>query len=251
MSEQAFFGVRGEPVVGTNNYRFHRSKRVRDARDNELEFATFGTDGKPLSGKEGYAKVISRYDARNALVEAAYFGTGGEPVLHEDGYARVTYVRDNHGQVIERAFFGTDGQPIKQKHGYARIIDRYDAYGALVEQVYFGVNGEPVLRDGGFARISIMTDKLGRQVEWAYFGVRGEPAIGAEERPFHRARRILDERDNVLELATFGTDGKPLEVMDTTSGRRCAKLIRHFDATNKAIDSECFDAAGNPTSGSE
>jgi hypothetical protein len=39
--------------------------------------------------------------------------------------------------------------------------------------------------------------------------------------------------------------------MDATSGRRCAKLVRHFDATNKVIDSECFDAAGNPTSGPE
>jgi YD repeat-containing protein len=246
--EQAFFGMQGEPVVGTKNYRYHRSKRVRDERDNEPEFATFGTDGKPLSGKEGYAKVIRRFDARNALVEAAYFGTDGEPVLHEDGYARVTYVRDNHGQVIERAFFGTDGQPIKQKQGYARLIARYDHYGAFVEEVYFGVNEEPVLRDGRFARISVIPDKLGRLIEWAYFGVRGEPAIGPENRPFHRARRIPDERDNELELVTFGTDGKPLEVVDATSGRRCAKLVRRFDATNKEIDSACFDAAGNPTS---
>jgi hypothetical protein len=246
--EQALFGTKGEPVVGTKNYRYHRSKRVRDERDNELEFATFGIDGKPLSGKAGYAKVMRRFDARNALIEAAYFGTDGEPVLHEDGYARVTYVRDNHGQAIETAFFGTDGQLVKQKHGYAKIIDRYDDYGALVEEVYFGVNGEPVLRDGRFARISIITDKLGRDIEAAYVGVRGEPAIGPEDRPFHRARRILDERGNVLELATFGTHGEPLEVTDATSGRRCAKLVRRFDATNKEIDSECFDAAGNPTS---
>jgi hypothetical protein len=45
-------------------------------------------------------------------------------------------------------------------------------------------------------------------------------------------------------LATFGTDGKPLAVTDSASGRRCAKLVRHFDATNKEISSECFDAAG-------
>jgi hypothetical protein len=249
--EEAFFGTQGEPVVGTKDHRYHRSKLVLDERDNLLEFATFGTDGKPSSGKEGYAKVIRRYDARNAVVEEAYFGTGGEPVLHEDGYARVTYVRDNLGQVVETAFFGTDGQPIKQKHGYARLIGRYDDYGAFVEEVYFGVNGEPVLRDGRVARISVITDKLGRQIEWAYFGVRGEPAIGPEDYPFHRARRILDERDNVLEFATFGTDGKPLEVLDATSGSRCAKMVRHFDATNKEIDSECFDAAGNLTLESE
>jgi hypothetical protein len=246
--EQAFFGMKGEPVVGTKNYRYHQGKWVLDERDNKLEFATFGTDGKALSGKEGYAKVIRRYNARNAIVDAAYFGADGEPVLHENGYARVTYVMDNLGQVVETAFFGTDSQPIKQKHGYARIIDRYDAYGAWVEQACIGVNGEPVLSDGRFARISAITDKLGRLVEWAYFGVRGEPVIGPENYPFHRGRRILDERNNVLELATFGTNGEPLEVLDATSGRRCAKLVRRFDATNKEIGSECFDAAGNPTS---
>jgi hypothetical protein len=36
--------------------------------------------------------------------------------------------------------------------------------------------------------------------------------------------------------------------MDATSSRRCAKLVRHFDATNKEIDWECFDAASNLTS---
>jgi hypothetical protein len=111
--------------------------------------------------------------------------------------------------------------------------------------LYFGVNGEPVLNDGRFARISVTNDKLGRQVEWAYFGIRGEPTIGPEDRPYHRARRILDERGNVLELATFGLDGKPVEVLDAASGRRCAKLVRRFDATNKEIDSKCFDATGN------
>ena len=112
----------------------------------------------------------------------------------------------------------------------------------------FPIEEQLFLTDGGFARISVTTDKLGRRVEWDSFGARGEPAIGPEDRPFHRARRLPDERDNELELATFGTDGEPLEVTDSSSGRRCAKLVRRFDATNKEIASECFDAAGNPTS---
>jgi eukaryotic-like serine/threonine-protein kinase len=246
--EQAFFGVQGEPVVGTNNYRYHRMKRVWDARGNHLEFAQFGTDGKPLRGKEGYAKYINRLDARNALIEQTYFGTDGEPVLIEAGYARVTWVRNNHGEVTEEAFFGTDGQPIEHKDGYARIIKRYDDYGANVEDVYLGVNGEPVLSGGTFARISAMPDKLGRTVEWAYFGVRGEPVIGPMDAPVHRLRRILDERGNMLEVAAFGIDGEPLEVVRATGGRRCAKVIRRSDATNKEIGSECLDAAGNAIS---
>ncbi|MDQ3584096.1 MAG: hypothetical protein M3495_21990 [Pseudomonadota bacterium] len=241
--EQAYFGVRGEPVIGTKGY--HRGKYVLDERGNQLESATFGVDGKALSTKEGYAKVIKRYNARKAVVEEAFFGTGGEPVLNEDGYARASYRMNDRGQAIEKAYFGTDGQPIQQKHGYAKIVSRYDDYGSWFEQAFFGIDGERVLSDGRFARISIIIDKLGRLVEWAYFGVRGEPVIGPEDRPCHRVRRIPDERDNELELATFGTDGKPLEVADSASGRRCARLVRHFDATNKEIDSECFNARGN------
>lgn len=243
--DQAFFGIKGEPVVGTKIHR-HRAKWVLDERGNVLEFVRFGTDGKPYKGEQGYAKVTRRYDGHGQLIEEANFGTGGEPVLDESGYARVTYVRDTHGRDIETAYFGTDGQPIQQKHGYARIADRYDDYGGWVEQAYFGVNGEPVLSDGKFAQISLTNDKLGREVERAYFGVRGEPVIGPDDKPFHRARRILDERGNELELATFGTDGKPLEVKDSATGRRCARMVRRFDATNKEIDSDCFNARGNP-----
>lgn len=61
---------------------------------------------------------------------------------------------------------------------------------------------------------------------------------------YHRAKQVLDERGNQLEFATFGIDGKPIEVEISAIGRPCARLVRRFDASNKEIDSECFDAAG-------
>ena len=95
-----------------------------------------------------------------------------------------------------------------------------------------------------------MPDKLGRQVEWAYFGVRGEPADTAPGvSPFHRLRRILDEKRQRAGTGQHSErTGGRLRFWTMTGGRRCAKLIQHFDATNKQIGSECFDAAGNPTS---
>ena len=47
-----------------------------------------------------------------------------------------------------------------------------------------------------------------------------------------------------MEFATFGIDGKPLAVAESVGGRRCARLLRRFDSTNKEIYSECFDAVG-------
>ncbi|MGH8549847.1 MAG: hypothetical protein ACRERU_14830 [Methylococcales bacterium] len=240
--DERYFDEQGKALLLNGAYAQHKLRY--DDHNALLEETFWGSNGELVLDEKGWAKHIRRYDDHNALVEEAYFGADGEPVLNEDGYARVTDVWDSHGRVIEIAYFGTDGKPIQQKHGCARIADRYDDYGAWVEEVYFGVNGEPVLYDGRFSRISVIRDKLGREIERAYFGVRGEPVVGPADKPFHRARRILDERDNELEFATFGTDGKPLEVRDATHRRLCAKRVRHFDATNKETGSECFGAAG-------
>jgi hypothetical protein len=242
--EQAFFGRRGEPVIGTKNYPYHRAKYVLNEQGNQLEFATFGTDEKPINVKEGYAKTARRYDPRGALVEVAYFGTSGEPVLNDQGFARVKYVRGSRGREIETLYFGTDGRPANQKQGFAKFIKHYDDYGTLVEMSFFEASGKPVMNNNGIARITFGNDELGRLAEWAYFGVRGEPVVGTKDHRYHRAKQVLDERGNQLEFATFGIDGKPLEVADPTGGRGCARVVRRFDATNKEIHSECFDAVG-------
>jgi hypothetical protein len=76
--------------------------------------------------------------------------------------------------------------------------------------------------------------------------VQGEPVIGTKDHRYHQAKQVLDERDNQLEFTTFGIDGKPLEVANSNGGRRCAKIIRRFDANNEEIYSECFDALAKP-----
>jgi len=115
-----------------------------------------------------------------------------------------------------------------------------------VETAYFGSDGEPILNDRGFARAKEVNDDLGRPIEFSYFGIHGEPIIGKNSYQFHRVTKKLDSRGNELELATFGVDGKPIEVVDSASGRRCAKWVNRFDANNKKIESQCFDASGQP-----
>ena len=68
--------------------------------------------------------------------------------------------------------------------------------------------------------------------------------VGTKDHSFHLAKQVLDERGNQLEFMTFGIDGKPVEVADSTSAHSCARIVRRFEANNKEIDSECFDAAG-------
>jgi hypothetical protein len=277
--EDSYFGVDGAPVVSGAGYS--RATQAFDARGKVIEVAFFGTDGKPMV-KNGYAKFTRRYNDYGDLKEEAAFGTGGEPVLGPEGYARLTRVNDRGGRVIEEAYFGIDGKPVTQKNGYAKVTHRYDPQGGVLEDAYFGPAGEPVLNeqgysrkvyikddrerdiietayfgtDGqpilnsrGFARAKSVTDDLGRPIESSYFGVRGEPIMGKNGYHFHRIAMKLDARGNQIEVATFGLDGKPIEVDDLAnlaSGRRCARLVRRFDTNNKVTQSQCFDASGMP-----
>jgi hypothetical protein len=102
------------------------------------------------------------------------------------------------------------------------------------------------LNDRGFARAKLVNDDLGREIERSYFGVRGEPVVGKNNFAYHRASQKLDPRGNPVEFATFGLDGRPIEVVDPATGRRCAKLVRRFDPNNKEIESHCLDASGAP-----
>jgi hypothetical protein len=132
------------------------------------------------------------------------------------------------------------------EQGYSRKVYIKDARGLDVETAYFGADGQPILNDRGFSRAKIVNDDLGRPIELSYFGIRGEPIIGKNTYQFHRITKKLDSQGNEVELATYGLDGEPIEVVDSASGRRCARSVRRFDADNKQIDSRCFDAAGMP-----
>ncbi|MGF6597762.1 hypothetical protein P3T23_002479 [Paraburkholderia sp. GAS448] len=235
----ALYGVHDEPVIGKGNFSYHRATWVRDQRDNVLEFATFDTDGKPLKGPEGYAKQVNRYDAAGGLVETSYFGVDGKPVLDINGVARTVYVKNRLEQDVGVTFFGADAKPVRGSHGYATVFNHYDIHGNLIEQTYADEKGQPALLDQKFARVTFVNDKLGRQVEWAYFGVDGAPANGPVKYPFHRARRVLDERNNELELAAFGIDDKPIPLLDAGNGQRCATVRRQYDAADKVNGTEC------------
>jgi len=240
--EDAFYGVDGEPVV-SSSAGYSRSTQVFNSRGKVIEVAYFGIDGKPLI-KDGDAKFTHRYNDYGDLIEEAYFGTDGKPIV-EEGFARLTRVIDRDGRIIEEAYFGTDGKPVNQKKGYAKLAHRYDAQGGLVEDAYFGPGGEPVLNEQGYSRKVYVKDGYGRDIEWSFFGIRGDPVIESNE-GYHRAVRKLDDRGNALEVATFGLDGKPIEVVDPASGRHCARLVRRFDANDKAIEPQCFNASGQP-----
>lgn len=237
----AFYGVQGEPVTGKAGFAYHRKTWVLDQGGNTLEVATFDTDGKPMNGPDGYTRQVNRYDGMGRLVETSYFGVDGKPMLNNDGAARIVYVKDRLGQDLSVTSFGTDGKPARGSHGYATTLSRYDAHGLLIELAYLDEAGQPALVDQKYARITYVNDKLGRPSEWAYFGTDGAPVIGPASYPFHRVQRVLDERSNEIELAAFGTDDKPIAILDAGNGHRCAMIRREYGPLDKVVSTQCLD----------
>jgi YD repeat-containing protein len=206
----------------------------------------FGTDGRPIVSKRGYARITYRYDERGNEVEEAYFGTDGKPVLSKDGgFARVTYRYDERGNQIEWADFDADGKPVLSKDGgVARMTFHYDERGNKVEEAYFGTDGKPSLGEGGFARVTYRYDERGNQIEWADFGADGKPVLnsagGIARTTFH-----YDERGNKVEEAYFGTDGKP--VLSKDGG--IARTTFHYDERGDKVEEVYFDTDGKPSLG--
>ena len=52
-----------------------------------LEAAMYGPDGKPCIGKDGYARMVARYDRNGKRTEEAYFGVDGKPTRMRGPFA--------------------------------------------------------------------------------------------------------------------------------------------------------------------
>lgn len=190
------------------------------------ETVYFGPTGKPIKSERDFARMTKQYDDRKNLIVEEYFGVDGKPMAKR-----------------ETVYFGGDGKLVKSEQEYSKLTQRFDSNNSLVEEAYFGSDGEPFLKGDGWSRVTYVRDKLGRDIERAYFGVHGEPVIERTQR-FHRGKRVLDDRENMLELETFGTDGKPLVLKWSDGTRSCARRVWRYDAKNKQVGEVCFDAAG-------
>jgi hypothetical protein len=244
MTGWAHFGVHGEKVIGTKE-QYHRAKVVPDERGNRLEFAVFGPNDKPLLLKDGYSRRVRRYDVSDHLVEDAFYGVDDEPVVSTSaGYSRATQTFDARGKVTEVVFFWVDGKRMVGPNGYAKHTHRYNDYGDEIEKAYFGMNDEPVAANGAYARFTRAYDRAGRKIEDAYFGTDGNPV--AQKNGYAKIMYGYDDLGREIEQSYYGIEGELIAVLDSESGRHCAKLLRRFDANDKQIDSQCFDAGGMP-----
>jgi hypothetical protein len=174
-----------------------------------VELAYFGTDGRPVLCKEGWASRRTTYDALSNPSERTYLGLDGRPIMAALlGYARMVQRYDERGRLIEEAYFGVDGAPVLREWGFATARFQYDDLGRRVEQSDFGVDGRPILSEWGSSILRYRYDARGNEIESARFGVAGEPV--ADISGVHRNRSTYDERGHRVSVRKYDVDDKPV-----------------------------------------
>ena len=144
---------------------------------------------QPLRGPGDISRIIYAYDERDNLVDQAYFGGDGRPVAR-NGVSRVFTRYDERDNPVETIFYGVDGLPVcppdsrvapTSRYSIPSLpgirfsacglkVTRYDDRDNLVEEVQLGPDGQPVRTfDRVASHVTVRNDPAGRGFEWAYF----------------------------------------------------------------------------------
>ena len=235
ISEHAHFTPEGRPTLHRDGY--HRLVTRYDERGQRVEEAYFGLDGKPCLCSNGMHRWVDRFDKRGNRVAGANFGTDGKPCLHKNGQHRWTARFDERGHQIELAFFGLDGRPVTLAEGvnkgFTRLTWEYDARGKLRWRGYY------VLDDRGGCALLRRADAANRNLEEAFFTPEGRPTLNVEG--IHRYRARYNERGHRTEATAFGLDGKPCLHKDGYH-----RFVRRYDERGRIVEEMFFGLDGKP-----
>ncbi len=268
--EKSYGNAWGDPTADRDGKAVVRY--TRDAMGNVTGESALGLDGETIE-ETGATVASSRleYDAKGRLAFYRFLDIAGNPTTGPLGYAVEELHHDEAGNVIERRFLGKDHELVTRLDGFAIFRAGYDEHGTLLAKKFFDIAGKPVLVPGfGYHELRLEHDKLGRQVGGSGFGVNGEPVQMAEgyhgiryvfdsasrltesmlfdpggkpaRHPkdfWHRCVSKYDDRGNMVELAYFGVDGKPVADADGVS-----RTMWTFDDADRYLTWRCYGADG-------
>ncbi|PYI87523.1 MAG: hypothetical protein DME26_05880 [Verrucomicrobia bacterium] len=103
-TNSAFLGTDGLPITTTSGYASVAMKW--DERRNRIEWACFDREGLPAIDRSvGNHLLRVAYDERGNPTNTVYLGTNGLPTLTKDGYARIVRKWDELGTQVELKYF--------------------------------------------------------------------------------------------------------------------------------------------------
>lgn len=186
-------------------------EKERTAEEEDIPNQTFyieyyGTDGKLMNLKAGYAYVIRTYDEQGRTISEIYFDKDGNRskldgeydeirqtysennkrpsrieyylndmlALRSTGYAVVDREYDEAGNIIIEKYYNTDLQPTVSKNGYEVIRKEYNENKRVIAEAYYNHNGQPMTNKKGVYRTAYEYNENGKATKEAYFDADGD-----------------------------------------------------------------------------
>jgi len=112
-------------VVPTVCHVSHRGRRAGCI----VKQQSFGEDGRPVKGVDGYSTVRVKRNAAGQRLEVEYLDEGMAPCVTRFGVARRRWTYDAAGREIERSEYDTAGRPLINAFGYSILKRFYDDHG--------------------------------------------------------------------------------------------------------------------------
>ena len=243
VAEYRYLGQNGEPCLSIwHNYA--GAKQTFDDKGDLVVVEHFGVDGKPCMKNELGAKVVrkynklgliteeasydtlgnlcivgweqcaikrTKYDSKGREIEYAGFGVNGEPVMMQESQCHRTtteYSSDRNTETTIESFYDTEGKPCISAYGCSKLITKVYLTKKYIERASFGISGEPFVREDGVYMVRTRYDERNQLAEIAYFGTDSLPTLSTDM-GVHKTVLNYDENGHLREVKHFGTDGKP------------------------------------------
>ena len=201
--------------------------------------------GARFFGKDGESAVLIDCAAWSSEYEDALetrrtnYGTDGRPMNGRNGFAEVRFLYDEYGREIERRFFGEDGSPVDTVFGFSRYEIDYDRDGTLAASRFYDAAGNRLENVRGELRL--VTLALGGDITYREgAGADGESIGAATQENYRHVRRIAfysDTGDTDLMLQYY-LDITP--TVDTSGYLRAAKKQTIPILTGNGIDLSAY-----------
>ena len=188
-TQTTFWDAKNNPAV--DDQKTHRRVHEFDAMGRTVHEWNYGSDGKPLTGKDANPEGTCKYDKWGNLIEVACYDGYGKPRLGAGGYFAQRWTYNNRRLCTEMSFVDTDGQPVMGKVdddcACARETLAYDAKGQLIEKRFYDTKGKCFRIDQ-----TKWNDK-GRDIEYRFCDGNGKLSDKIQGGSFSRVTIEYDE----------------------------------------------------------
>jgi hypothetical protein len=178
-------------------------------------------------------------DGNGAFEDVMFLDNTGKPRPDHDGAFGVRTRFRPTGQASEFESLGEDGKPRSGSSGVAKNQFEYHASGELQKMFSLDANGQPTLGNSGTAGATFERDRYGNIHRITFIDKGNKPTVNSSVGCAGRVFKV-DDRGRLVESQFFDADGNPAR-----SSLGIAKQVVEWDGESRAIE-RYFGIDGRP-----